>query len=69
VTIRADNGPARVIAAGSGYWSCDSQTRVFPKNAQKLQIRWLGGMQDTVFVPANVAAFQISRGGKIETLP
>lgn len=68
-TLRADNGPARTLSVGSGYWSADSQVRIFPRNTQKLNIRWPGGAVESVPVPANSTALKISRGGKVETLP
>jgi hypothetical protein len=63
-TIRADKGPARVITAGTGYWSCDSETRVFPKSAKTLEIKWPGGAVDKIELDPALSEVEIARGGK-----
>jgi len=48
--LRVDNGPAREVHAGSGYWSHDSLVQVMKHGAQ-LTVRWPGGKTTTTKIP------------------
>ena len=48
--LRIDNGPAREVHAGSGYWSHDSAVQVMKPGAQ-LTVRWPGGKTTTMNIP------------------
>jgi hypothetical protein len=53
----AGKGPVREIHAGSGYWSQDSAVQVlsFPRPPTSLWVRWPGGKEITVPVPAGAS--------------
>ena len=48
--LRIDNGPAREVHAGSGYWSHDSIVQVMKSGAQ-LTVRWPSGKTTTMKIP------------------
>jgi hypothetical protein len=48
--LRIDNGPAREVHCGSGYWSHDSAVQVMKSGAQ-LNVRWPRGKTTTTKIP------------------
>ena len=54
--LRIDNGPAREVHAGSGYWSHDSVVQVMKPGAQ-LTVRWPGGKTTTTKIPEDTHEF------------
>ncbi|HKQ40774.1 MAG TPA: VCBS repeat-containing protein [Verrucomicrobiae bacterium] len=48
--LRIDNGPAREVHGGSGYWSHDSAVQVMKSGAQ-LTVQWPGGKMTTTKIP------------------
>jgi hypothetical protein len=48
--LRIDNGPAREVHAGSGYWSHDSLVQIM-KTGTQLTVRWPGGKTTTTRIP------------------
>ncbi len=67
-TVRMPSGPAMAILGGSGHWSQDSTTCIFPRHpsARKFSIRWLGGKLTTVDLPQNAKAIRIGESGLVE---
>ncbi len=63
-------GPAREIHAGSGYWSQDSAVQVLaaPGPITQLWIRWPGGREETVNVPAGAKEIEVSVSGKMKVI-
>lgn len=61
-------GPAREIHAGSGYWSQDSSVQVMaaPASLSKIFIRWPGGKEQTLDVPAGAKEVAIEFAGKLK---
>jgi hypothetical protein len=51
--LRVDNGPAREVHAGAGYWSHDSLVQVMKPGAQ-LIVRWPGGKTTTTKIAEGV---------------
>ena len=56
-------GPARQVAAGSGYWSQDSATLVMatPERPTEVQVRWPDGTEQTEAVAAGANEISIER--------
>jgi enediyne biosynthesis protein E4 len=48
--LRIDNGPAREVHVGSGYWSHDSLVQIMKPGVQ-LTVRWPGGKTTTTKIP------------------
>ena len=65
-------GPARVVTAGSGYWSQDSAVQVLARTETPTQlwVRWPGGKVTTSPVPANAREISVTPNGEVKvTLP
>jgi hypothetical protein len=60
-------GAANEIHAGSGWLSRDSAAMVLSGRAKSVWIRWPGGAEMTVAVPAGAKSVTIDRSGKIST--
>jgi hypothetical protein len=47
-------GPVREVQAGAGYWSQNGAVQVFgtPETATEVWVRWPGGTESRVPVPA-----------------
>jgi len=62
-------GPARLIAAGSGYWSQDSAVQVLgsPKEIQSthLEVRWPGGKNTRTEIPKDAKEIHVGPDGKL----
>ena len=62
-------GPARLIAAGSGYWSQDSAVQVLgsPKEIKPthLEVYWSGGKTTRTEIPKDSKEIQIGSDGKL----
>jgi enediyne biosynthesis protein E4 len=58
-------GPARELHIGSGYWSQDSTTQVFPK-ASKLWIRWPGGKTNMLEITKSAKEVILRYSGQLE---
>jgi hypothetical protein len=60
--FRDRRGPAREVHAGSGYWSQDSAVQVLGGTARpdRIWVRWPGGQEMTVTVPAGAREIAIS---------
>ena len=60
-------GPARLITAGSGYWSQDSAVQVLaiPEPPTHIEIRWPNGPKTITKIPENVWEIAIGRDGKL----
>ena len=54
-------GPVREIHAGSGYWSMDAATQVVARTpgATAVWVRWPGGREQTVVIPAGQPELRI----------
>ena len=65
------SGPARELHAGGGYWSQDSLVAVLTlvEPPQALWIRWPGGHETTVAVPAGAREIQVDVRGDVRTVP
>lgn len=61
VQMGARLGPAREIRAGSGYWSQDSPVQVLasPEPPSHVFIRWPGGQEQRIPVPADTRQIRI----------
>ncbi len=61
-------GPARVVTAGSGYWSQDSAVQVLarPETPTQLWVRWPGGKETTSPVPANAREISVTPNGEVK---
>lgn len=59
-------GPARLVTAGSGYWSQDSSAHVLalPERPASLEVRWPGGKTTTTPIPANAREVTVSQKGE-----
>jgi hypothetical protein len=57
--LRVDEGPAREVHSGSGYWSHDSSVQVMKPGAQ-LTIRWPGGKTATTKIPADAREITVT---------
>jgi len=56
-------GPARLVTAGSGYWSQSSAVQVMGRGSKEVAavwVRWSGGKETEVPVPAGAAEITIS---------
>ena len=60
-------GPARVVTAGSGYWSQDSATLILamPARPTHIMVRWPGGKTTTTQLPENTTEITVDTNGKI----
>ena len=60
-------GPARLITAGSGYWSQDSAVQVLatPEPPTHIEIRWPNGPTTITKIPENVWEIAIGQDGKL----
>jgi enediyne biosynthesis protein E4 len=58
-------GPVREIHAGGGYWSQDAATQVLaaPAALTEIWVRWPGGKEQTVKVPAGAKEISVSQEG------
>ncbi|MFO1496885.1 MAG: FG-GAP-like repeat-containing protein [Verrucomicrobiota bacterium] len=63
-------GPLREVHAGSGYLSDDSPVQVLSlsESATRLWVRWPGGKQTTVSLPAGAAEVSVSEQGNLKVL-
>ena len=54
-------GPVRAVQAGSGYWSQDASAQLLGQasNVQSVWIRWAGGREQQVSVPAGSSAISV----------
>lgn len=66
--LRIDNGPAREVHAGSGYWSHDSQVQVMKTGAQ-LTVRWPGGKTTTTKIPQGAREITVDANQSTATGP
>jgi hypothetical protein len=59
-------GPSREVHAGSGYWSQDSAVQVLSlsETPTHLWVRWPGGREQTVAVPAGAKEMVVDSAGK-----
>ena len=66
--MRWGKGAAREIHAGSGYWSQDSAVGVMarPVEGGKLKVRWPGGREREVEVPAGAKEIRVGMEGEVE---
>ena len=57
----------REVKAGSGYWSQDSATQVIPSlpSGATLSVRWPGGRETTVSLPARAAEVEVDDSGNV----
>jgi hypothetical protein len=62
-------GPAREVHAGSGYWSQDSPMQIMsaPQPPAKLWVRWPGGKEMSVPLPAGAKKMVLDSSGKLQT--
>ena len=63
------NGPARLITAGSGYWSQDSAVQVLatPEPPTHLKIRWPNGKTTITAIPQGAKEISVGTDGKLLT--
>ncbi len=63
-------GPAREIHAGAGYWSQDGAVQVMGGGlaAEALWVRWPGGRQTEVDLPAGAQEIEVSADGRLRRL-
>ncbi|MEW6301920.1 MAG: ASPIC/UnbV domain-containing protein, partial [Verrucomicrobiota bacterium] len=63
-------GPVRAILAGSGYWSQDSAVAVLGKagEPESLWVRWPGGKETRVKIPAGAKEIKVGVHGMIASL-
>jgi hypothetical protein len=63
-------GPAREVHAGSGYWSQDSAVQVLamPEAVTGLWVRWPGGMEQSVSVPAGTREITVEPNGELRVV-
>ena len=61
------SGPARLITAGSGYWSQDSAVQVLatPEPPTHIEIAWPNSKTTITEIPENATEISIGRDGKI----
>ncbi|HJQ21107.1 MAG TPA: VCBS repeat-containing protein [Gemmatimonadaceae bacterium] len=59
--LRLGNGPVREIRLGSGYWSADDPVIVLARSSGDLWIRWPGGEEQRVAVPADQREIVVHR--------
>jgi len=59
-------GPSREVHAGAGYWSQDSAVQVLslPEAPTHLWVRWPGGREQTVAIPAGAKDIVVDSTGK-----
>jgi hypothetical protein len=64
------SGPARLITAGSGYWSQDSAVQVLatPEPPTHLKIRWPNGKTTITAIPQGAKEISVGPDGKLITL-
>lgn len=62
VLYAAGPGPAREVHAGSGYWSMNDAVQVFGLSGEPVavQVRWPGGQESRVPVPADAREVTVS---------
>ena len=62
-------GPARLITAGSGYWSQDSAVQVLatPEPPTYLKIRWPNGKTTSTAIPQGAKEISVGTDGKLLT--
>ena len=63
-------GPAREIHGGSGYWSQDSAVQVLstPEPPTQLHIRWPGGRDQVLAIPAGALEIAVAHDGTVKKL-
>ena len=61
------SGPARLITAGSGYWSQDSAVQVLatPASPIHVKIRWPNGKMTTTAIPQGAKEISVGIDGKL----
>ncbi len=61
-------GPAREVHAGSGYWSQESAVQVLAgaETPERIWIRWPGGAELTLPIPAGAREIMVDPAGKVE---
>jgi len=61
-------GPVREVHAGSGYWSQDSAVQVMnaAEPLTQLWVRWPGGKEQTLSIPAGSQEIVVGPSGKID---
>lgn len=61
-------GPALEVRAGGGYWSQDSSVLVVsgPGQSEALAVRWPGGKETRVTVPAGARAVEVGLDGSLQ---
>ncbi len=64
--LRWGRGPAREIHAGSGYGSQDGAVVVLPRGEGRLVVRWPGGRETAVEVPADAREIRVGFQGELE---
>ncbi len=64
------SGPARNIAAGSGYWSQDSATHVLatPTPPTQIEVRWPNGKVTSSTVPGGAAEIVVKPNGDVQKI-
>ena len=69
-SMRLDKGPVREIHAGSGYLSQDGAVQVLGTSAaaQELWVRWPGGKEMSVAVPAGAGEVEVSADGQLKVI-
>jgi len=60
-------GPVREVHAGSGYWSQDGVVQIMnaAEPATKIWVRWPGGKEQTLAIPAGAREVIVDPSGKI----
>ena len=63
-------GPVREIHGGGGYWSQDSPVQVLggAEAGSQIWVRWPGGKEHTVDLPAGAVEIQIGMDGQVKRL-
>ena len=63
-------GPARVVTAGSGYWSQDSATLILarPETPVAIEVQWPHGETTTSKIPAGADEVEVNPEGKLNQL-
>ena len=60
-------GPAKIVTAGSGYWSQDSATLIFARPAVpiKIEVQWPHGQTITTAIPASEDEIEVTPQGTL----
>ena len=64
----ANRGAAHEVHGGGGYWSQDSATVVVTGTGDQLWLRWPGGKEATIKIPADARELIVNIDGKVETV-